>query len=85
MFPFPVVYFVVYKLRTMTPNSSDTRAHIAYAVRFHLLHVIRHRREQSGRRNSITEKEIGTQRSNPRLLLRTNTTPSPIQTLSFCR
>jgi hypothetical protein len=49
----------------MTPNSSDTRAHIAHSVRFHLFHVIRHRRKQSRRRNSITEKEILTQRSNP--------------------
>jgi hypothetical protein len=47
MLPFAVVYFVVHKLRTMTPNSSDTRVHIAHSVRFHLLHVIRHRREQS--------------------------------------
>jgi hypothetical protein len=85
-FPSAVVYFVVHKLRTMTPNSSDTRAHIALSVRFHLLHVIRHRRKQSRRRNSITEKQVGTQRSNLRLLLlRTNTSPSPIQTLSFFR
>jgi hypothetical protein len=35
--------------------------------------------------NSITEKDIGTQHSNPRLLLRTNTSPSPIWTPSFFR
>jgi hypothetical protein len=58
MFPYAVVYFVVHKLRTMTPNSSDTRAHIAHSVRFHLFHVIRHRRKQSRRRNSITEKKL---------------------------
>jgi hypothetical protein len=64
MFPFVVVYFVVHKLRTMTPNSSDTRAHIAHSVRFHLLDVIKHRRKQSRRSNSIAEKDIGTQHSN---------------------
>jgi hypothetical protein len=85
MFPFVVVYFVVHKLRTMTPNSSDTRAHIAHSVRFHLFHVIRHRRKQSRRSNSITEKDIGTQHSNQRLLLRTNTSPLPIWTFSFFR
>jgi hypothetical protein len=69
----------------MTPNSSDTRAHIAHSVPFHLLHVIKHRRKQSRRSNSITEKDIGTQHSNQRLLLRTNTSPSPIWTLSFFR
>jgi hypothetical protein len=48
-----VLLFVVHKLRTMTPNSSDTRAHIAHSVRFHLLDVIKHRRKQSRRSNSI--------------------------------
>jgi hypothetical protein len=47
MLPFAVVYFVVHKLKTMTSNSSDTRAHIAHSIRSYLLHIIRHRRKQS--------------------------------------